>query len=113
MTDFNFDYQASFTAEALSQKDAFYNFTRQHAGSSEREGLSVLFESTDGDVFHTYSTYARGIDIINTAYNILDMTPRGRDEGDRGQFWVRRHDENAAGTPEDEVHETLRGLRDA
>lgn len=111
-TDFNFDYQASFTAEALAQKDAFYNFTRQDACSSEREGLSVFFRSADGDVFHTYSTYARGIDIINTGYNVLDMTPKGRDEGDRRQFWVRRRDEYAAGTPEDEVHETLRRRRD-
>jgi predicted dithiol-disulfide oxidoreductase (DUF899 family) len=110
-TDFNLDYQASFTAEALSQKDAFYNFTRQDPGSSEREGLSAFFRDADGRVFHTYSTYARGIDIINTAYNILDMTPKGRDEGDRGQFWVRRRDEYAAGAPEDEVHETLRSLR--
>ena len=95
-SDFNFDYQASFTAEALAQKNAFYNFTRQNAGETDREGLSVFFKDAEGSVFHTYSTYARGIDIINTAYNILDMTPKGRDEGDRGPFWVRRHDEYAA-----------------
>jgi predicted dithiol-disulfide oxidoreductase (DUF899 family) len=98
-TDFNFDYQASFTANALAEKNALYNFTRQDAGETDREGLSVFFKDADGSVFHTYSTYARGIDIINTAYNILDMTPKGRDEGDRGPFWVRRHDEYAARPP--------------
>jgi predicted dithiol-disulfide oxidoreductase (DUF899 family) len=95
-TDFNVDYQASFTDQALAEKRAVYNFTRQDPGVSDREGLSVFFKDADDRVFHTYSTYARGIDIINTAYNILDMTAKGRDEGDRGQFWVRRHDEYAA-----------------
>jgi predicted dithiol-disulfide oxidoreductase (DUF899 family) len=95
-TDFNFDFQASFTDQALGEKSAFYNFKRQDPGVSEREGLSVFLKDADGSVFHTYSTYARGIDIINAGYNILDMTPKGRDEGDRGPFWVRRHDEYAA-----------------
>jgi predicted dithiol-disulfide oxidoreductase (DUF899 family) len=98
-TDFNFDYQASFTAEALAEKNALYNFARQDPGETDREGLSVFFKDAPGSVFHTYSSYARGIDIINTAYNILDMTPKGRDEGDRGPFWVRRHDEYAARPP--------------
>jgi predicted dithiol-disulfide oxidoreductase (DUF899 family) len=98
-TDFNFDYQASFTDQAVAEKNAIYNFTRQDAGETDREGMSVFFKDANGSVFHTYSTYARGIDIINTAYNILDMTPKGRDEGDRGPFWVRRHDEYAAKPP--------------
>jgi predicted dithiol-disulfide oxidoreductase (DUF899 family) len=98
-TDFNFDYQASFTVQALAEKSASYNFTRQDPGMTDREGLSVFFKDADGSVFHTYSTYARGIDIINAGYNILDMTPKGRDEGDRGPFWVRRHDEYAASPP--------------
>ena len=98
-TDFNFDYQASFMDQAVAEKNAYYNFKRQDPEASDREGLSVFFKGADGAVFHTYSTYARGIDIINTAYNILDMTPKGRDEGGRGPFWVRRHDEYAAKTP--------------
>jgi len=98
-TDFNFDFQASFTDQAVAEKSAFYNFKRQDPGMSDREGLSVFFKDADGSVFHTYSTYARGIDIINTAYNTLDLTPKGRDEGDRGPFWVRRHDEYAARPP--------------
>ena len=48
------------------------------------------------DIFHTYSTYARGIDMLNTDYNYLDLVPKGRDEGGRGPFWVRRHDEYAS-----------------
>jgi predicted dithiol-disulfide oxidoreductase (DUF899 family) len=98
-TDFNFDYQASFMDQAVAEKNAFYNFKRQDPEASDREGLSVFFKDADGAVFHTYSTYARGIDIINTAYNILDMTPKGRDEGGRGPFWVRRHDEYSSQGP--------------
>jgi predicted dithiol-disulfide oxidoreductase (DUF899 family) len=44
-------------------------------------------------VFHTYSTYARGIDMLNLDYQYLDLASKGRDEGDRGPYWVRRHDE--------------------
>ena len=57
--------------------------------------MSVFFKDESGNVFHTYSAYARGIDLLNAAYNYLDLVPKGRDEGDRGQFWVRRHDEYA------------------
>lgn len=60
---------------------------------SDREGTSVFYKDEDGNVFHTYSTYARGIDLLNTAYNYIDLTPKGRDEGSRNQYWVRRHDE--------------------
>lgn len=96
-TDFNFDFQVSFTEDALNAKEAVYNFATQAPDISEREGLSVFYKDPAGRVFHTYSTYARGIDMINTAYNLLDLVPKGRDEGDRGPFWVRRHDEYAAG----------------
>ncbi len=96
-TDFNFDFQASFTGEELAAKDAFYNFTRQSPGASEREGVSVFCRDEAGRIFHTYSTYARGIDVFNTAYHFLDVVPKGRDEGGRSQFWVRRHDEYPKG----------------
>ena len=92
-TDFNFDYHVSFTPEELAKKKAFYNFTMQDPDSSEREGVSVFYKNSAGKVFHTYSTYARGIDLLNVDYNYLDLLPKGRDEGDRGPFWVRRHDE--------------------
>jgi predicted dithiol-disulfide oxidoreductase (DUF899 family) len=89
-TDFNFDYGASFTPE--QQDEAVYNYGSLPPRIPDREGLSV-FAREDGKIFHTYSAYARGIDLVNTAYNYLDLVPKGRDEGDRGQAWVRRHDE--------------------
>jgi predicted dithiol-disulfide oxidoreductase (DUF899 family) len=92
-TDFNFDYHVSFTPEELAKKEAFYNFTTQDPGPSEREGVSVFYKDPAGSVFHTYSAYARGIDMTNVDYQYLDLTPKGRDEGGRGPFWVRRHDE--------------------
>ncbi|MBI1829532.1 MAG: DUF899 domain-containing protein [Thaumarchaeota archaeon] len=92
-TDFNFDHHVSFTPEELDKKKAFYNFTIQDSLDSELEGVSIFYKDPTGKVFHTYSTYARGIDMVNTAYNYLDLTPKGRDESGQGQFWVRRHDE--------------------
>ena len=92
-TDFNFDYGVSFApAEHTSP---VYNYGSLSPGISEREGMSVFIKDESGNVFHTYSAYARGIDLLNAAYNYLDLVPKGRDEGDRSQFWVRRHDEYA------------------
>jgi len=90
--DFNFDYHVSFTPDELKKK-ALYNYTMQDPGSADREGTSVFFKDRSGNVFHTYSTYARGIDMMNVDYQYLDLVPKGRDEGDRGPYWVRRHDE--------------------
>jgi predicted dithiol-disulfide oxidoreductase (DUF899 family) len=92
-SDFNLDYNVSFTPEELAKKQSFYNFKVQDPGSSEREGVSIFFKDENESVFHTYSAYARGIDLLNTAYNYIDLTPKGRDEGGRNQYWVRRHDE--------------------
>jgi len=89
-TDFNFDYGVSFTPE--QQDEQLYNYGSLTPRIADREGLSV-FARDDGRIFHTYSAYARGIDLVNTAYNYLDLVPKGRDEGDSGQAWVRRHDE--------------------
>ena len=92
-TGFNFDYHVSFTQDELARKEAFYNFTTQAPRNSEREGASVFYKDPAGRVFHTYSTYARGIDMLNVDYHYLDLVPKGRDEAGRGPFWVRRHDE--------------------
>jgi predicted dithiol-disulfide oxidoreductase (DUF899 family) len=92
-TSFNFDYAASFTPEEMAAKRADYNYATQDPGRSEREGTSVFYRDGDGAMFHTYSTYARGIDMMNTAYHYLDLVPKGRDEGGRGQYWVKRRDE--------------------
>lgn len=94
-TDFNFDFHVSFIPEVLAEKEAFYNFIAQDPHSSEREGVSVFYKDRAGRVFHTYSAYARGIDMLNVAYHYLDLVPKGRDEAGHKfpQFWVRRHDE--------------------
>jgi len=89
-TDFNFDYGVSFAPN--QQEEDVYNYGSLAPRIADREGLSVFVREGE-QLFHTYSAYARGIDLVNTAYNYLDLVPKGRDEGDRGQYWVRRHDE--------------------
>jgi len=93
--DFNFDYQVSFRPEQLAKGRAVYNYKIQDPGVSDREGASVFYKGPKGAVFHTYSAYARGIDMLNAAYHYLDLVPKGRDEAGHKftQFWVRRHDE--------------------
>jgi len=92
-SDFNFDFGVSFTPEEMNSKKAFHNFAMKDPGVSEREGVSVFYRDPSGKVFRTYSTYERGIDMLNVDYHYLDLVPKGRDEGGRGPFWVRRHDE--------------------
>ena len=92
-TDFNFDYHVSFTPEEEAKKKAFFNYKIQDPDSSDREGASVFYKDPKGKVFHTYSTYARGIDMVNVAYHYLDLVPKGRDEGKSGPSWLCRHDE--------------------
>jgi len=92
-TDFNFDNQASFTPQEVEGKQALYNFAKQDPRKSEREGVSVFYKDPSGAIYQTYAAYARGIDMLNTAYHYLDILPKGRDEGGRGPFWVKRHDE--------------------
>src|SRR5216683_1169648 len=92
-TDFNFDYHVSFTAEEFAQKKAFYNFKIQDPQAPEREGHSVFYKDASGAVFHTYSCYDRGNDMLNLHYHYLDLVPKGRDEGTRGPYWVQRRDE--------------------
>jgi predicted dithiol-disulfide oxidoreductase (DUF899 family) len=93
-SDFNYDYQASFRPEEVQAGRAFYNYTVMDPYDADREGISVFCRHDSGAVYHTYSCYARGIDMVNAAYQILDLTPKGRDEeGLPGpQDWVRHHD---------------------
>ena len=90
--EFNRDLGVAFTPGEVEGKKAFYNCKVQDPFVSEREGLSVFFKDSDGNLFHTYSAYARGIDLVNTAYNYLDLVPKGRDEGGEGLAWIRHHD---------------------
>jgi predicted dithiol-disulfide oxidoreductase (DUF899 family) len=93
-SDFNYDFHVSFTKEQLAAGKVDYNYGLVE-GYEELPGLSVFYKNERGEVFHTYSCYARGIDMVNGAYQLLDLVPKGRDE-DGFEFsmeWVRRHDQ--------------------
>jgi predicted dithiol-disulfide oxidoreductase (DUF899 family) len=93
---FNHDFAVSFTPEDLAKGANTYNFGTQKFGIDEAPGISV-FASENGAVYHTYSTYARGLDMLNGAYHLLDIVPKGRDESETGNMgWLRRHDEYKA-----------------
>ncbi len=93
-SDFNFDYNVSFTQDELKRGKVYYNFEMREFPSEEAPGLSVFYKNGNGDVFHTYSTYARGLDILMGTYNYLDLAPKGRDEDSTSYTmeWVRHHD---------------------
>ena len=101
-TDFNRDFHVSFAAEELARGDAYYNFKHASPFFPEMQGLSVFAKLPDGRVAHAYSAYGRGIDVFNGAYQILDLTPKGRDEGDAfdPMFWLRRRDQYHQENPE-------------
>jgi predicted dithiol-disulfide oxidoreductase (DUF899 family) len=92
--DFNYDFGASFTPEAIKSGSVFYNYVKTNMNMPDREGASVFYKDPSGQVFHTYSCYARGIDNLNGTYNFLDLVPKGRDEDglEFSQAWVRYHD---------------------
>jgi predicted dithiol-disulfide oxidoreductase (DUF899 family) len=94
-SDFNRDFHVSFTPEEVAKDQAYLNYRIQSPPATEGPGFSVFHKDSNQDLFHTYSTYSRGIDMMNVAYHLLDLVPKGRDEGDlpKPQFWVRRHDE--------------------
>jgi len=94
--DFNYDHGASFRPD--EQGEPVYNYGTITPGRADREGMSVFYRDEHGTVFHTYSSYARGIDMLNTAYNYIDLVPKGRDESGFSQSWVRRRDRYGAGT---------------
>jgi predicted dithiol-disulfide oxidoreductase (DUF899 family) len=92
--DFNFDYHVSFTKEDEKKNKVHYNYGIGEFISDELPGLSVFYKDENGNVFHTYSTYARGLDTLVGTYNFLDLVPKGRDENPESTMdWVRRHDE--------------------
>jgi predicted dithiol-disulfide oxidoreductase (DUF899 family) len=92
-SDFNYDFQVSHDPEAARNGTAYYNYGTGVKIGEDMPGVSVFYKDPDGDIYHTYSAYSRGIDLLNGAYNYIDLTPKGRDEGTRGQSWVRRHDQ--------------------
>ena len=92
-TDYHYDFQASFRPEDIETGTLYYNYAKVPMRMTDREGISVFLKDPKGHIFHTYSTYARGIDMVNGTYQFLDLVPRGRDENpDSPQDWVRHHD---------------------
>jgi predicted dithiol-disulfide oxidoreductase (DUF899 family) len=94
-SDFNFDYHVSFTPEQLAEGKAYYNYGVRPNDVSDEQGISVFCKNESREVFHSYSCHGRGIDMVNGAYQFLDLVPKGRDE-DGFKFtmeWLRRHDQ--------------------
>jgi predicted dithiol-disulfide oxidoreductase (DUF899 family) len=93
-SEFNHDYQASFSKEQRAAGPVYYNYEMTEFGSEEGPGASAFYKNEAGEIFHTYSCYARGLDAMVGTYNWLDLAPKGRDE-DGLTFtmaWVRHHD---------------------
>ena len=93
--NFNYDYQASFSVEEMEKGEMFYNFNTGSFPADESPGISVFYQDSQGEVFHSYSCYARGLDMLNGAYHYMDLLPKGRDEDDLDftMAWLRRHDQ--------------------
>jgi predicted dithiol-disulfide oxidoreductase (DUF899 family) len=94
-TDFNRDFHVTFTQDEMAASKMYYNYKVQGFPMEEGQGLSAFCKNENGDVFHTYSTYGRGVEPFINAYNLLDLAPKGRDEQDQRPIpmaWVRHHD---------------------
>ena len=93
-TDFNFDFHVSFDPKVAASGRVFYNFVDQEVPNAEEmPGISVFARGGDGAIYHTYSTYFRGVELILATYQLLDIVPKGRDEeGMYGMEWLRHHD---------------------
>jgi predicted dithiol-disulfide oxidoreductase (DUF899 family) len=105
--DFNFDYQVSASPDEKAKGIAFYNYETTEFPSDERPGTSVFSKNAAAEVFHTYSSYGRGLDMLIGAYNFLDLAPKGRDEAGLkyGMAWVRHHDKYEANAKPREKYE--------
>lgn len=94
-SDFNFDYNVSFTPAQVAEGRACYNYEIRPNTMTEEVGISVFYRNGEDELFHTYSCYARGVDMLNGTYHYLDLVPKGRDEAglEDTMQWVRRHDQ--------------------
>ena len=92
--DFNRDFHVSFTPEDRQDGEVYYNFHMTPFPKEEAPGISIFYKDDAGEVFQTYSTFGRGVEVMMGAYNLIDLTPKGRDEQDMayGMEWVRHHD---------------------
>ena len=93
-SDFNLDFHVSFTGGERVNGKVYYNYDMREFPSDEAPGLSVFYKDKTGEIFHTYSTYGRGLDILLGVYNFLDLAPKGRDEESlpSPMAWLRHHD---------------------
>ena len=93
-SDFNRDYRVSFTKDEMAQGKVRYNYGLQEFPADEAPGVSVFYKDEDGEIFHTYSTYGRGVEELLGVYTYIDWTPKGRDEDGLPypMAWVRHHD---------------------
>jgi predicted dithiol-disulfide oxidoreductase (DUF899 family) len=99
-SDFNYDFHVSFRDDEIAKGEAYYNYEIRKVGIDELSGRSVFYKDANGEVFHTYSSYARGGDLMLGTYNILDLMPKGRHEtGPNHNLtdWVRHHDRYDSG----------------
>ena len=98
-SDFNYDFNVSFTADEMSRGQGYYNYEMRPIPIDELSGRSVFYKDTNGDIFHTYSSFGRGGEDVLGTYRLLDIVPKGRDEtGPNGNLsdWVRHHDRYAS-----------------
>jgi predicted dithiol-disulfide oxidoreductase (DUF899 family) len=93
-TDFNYDYHVSFRPEEVARGEIYYNYRQKKDSKTEHPGFSVFYKDPAGSLFHTYSCYERGLDMMNAGYHLLDLVPKGRDEGalPHTMAWLRHHD---------------------
>ncbi|MFH0129444.1 DUF899 domain-containing protein [Variovorax sp. VaC1] len=95
-SDFNYDYAVSFKPQewAEGKGEVFYNYSVRPFPAQEAPGISVFYKDDAGEIFHTYSTYERGVEVMMGTYNLVDLTPKGRDEHNPlyPMDWVRHHD---------------------
>ena len=93
-SNFNRDFDVSFDPEDIKSGNATYNYRPMTSEMDELAGVSVFTKNSNGDIFHTYSTFSRGLDLLNGAYNYIDLTPKGRNEQDLSYSmeWLRHHD---------------------
>ena len=89
--DFNHDFRVSFTPEEVASGHIDYNFGEWRETGEEWPGVSAFYKDEAGELFRTYSTYGRGVEVMMGTYNMLDLAPKGRNESE-GMDWVRRHD---------------------
>ena len=100
-SDFNYDFGVSFGHDEMSSGKVDYNYVRQPFPHEEAPGVSVFYRDEAGEVFHTYSRYGRGVEVMMHTYQLLELTPKGRDEDglDYPMAWVRHHDRYESQAP--------------